>query len=171
MYFWDINGLKEEIINNEISEKSVFLYIFIYFLYPQISFLYRYYRNYGNEVGLGLYGDLLFYSIIAIIVAIGIYYAYYCNGKNEGERFAVKFISLNWVVTIRYFVIIFYFYFILYILLSVLNQTDFIDKTISKSIKSFTSFGLILITPIWIYYRIGYHIKDINRKIEEKTIT
>lgn len=171
MYFWDINGLKEEIINYKISEQSVFLYIFIYLIYPQATFIFRYFRNYGKEVGLGFYGDLFFYSINAIILAIGIYYAYHCNGKNKGERFAVKLISLSWVVSIRFFVFIFSFYFILFILLSILKQTNLLDTTISRSITNSTSLGVVLLTPIWIYYRIGHHIKDINRRIKEKSIT
>ena len=171
MYFWDINGLKDELINYKLSERSVFLYIFIFILYAQGSFVFNFFRYYGKETGFGLYGDLLFYIFFTAITAIGIYYSYYCNGKNEGERFAVKFISLSWVVTLRYLVFLLVSYFIILLFLTFLASTQLIEKKISKTLIGGISFILIIFLPFWIYYRIGYHIKDINRRIKERTIS
>lgn len=165
MYFWNINGLKEEIINNNLTQKSVFLYILFYTLSFQSGYLliYLFPSTSSND---------LIISIVAVLLAIiGVYYCYRCNEGQNGNSFAERFISLSWVIGIRYTI---FWLSLLFVSIVVIGITSVFIKSLETLFDTIIIFIIYISLATYIivfYYRIGHHIKDINRRIKEKAVT
>ncbi len=109
--------------------------------------------------------------ISSLVLGIGIYYCYICNGGNKGENFADKFICLLWVISFRYCAFIFGILLFSIIILTILENEGKINEAISNHYVTYIKLTFSILLPFWIYYRIGHHIKDINRRIREKAVT
>ena len=77
----------------------------------------------------------------------------------------------NWVICFRYLVFVFGILIFLTILILFFENAGKINEVNSNTILNYIKILLYIIFPIWIYYRTGHHIKDINKRIKEKIIT
>ena len=98
MYFWKINCLKQSLKKEPLSEKESIKYIvatvvlYCLFLIINPAKTDKWY--------------LISYLIYMIITVIGIIYCFHKNGGIQGNNFLKKFISLNWVLGIRLFILL-----------------------------------------------------------------
>jgi|GEM_PF-4297406 len=98
MYFWDVSGLKDELINRTLAESTKFTYLFIYVI--AMAF-------YMFEPGLGVEhaksGAQQFWAniLFTLIVVGGTLVAYIANGAGSGKNFADRYFSLGLVSLVR----------------------------------------------------------------------
>jgi len=103
MYFWKIKLLKQQLIEQGLSEKQLFYYILIY---VALSFIVIEMAGYfPNETPNAW--DYFQSSMNIAIPIIGTIFAFRANGGNEGVRFAERYFSISLVVAIRFSVLLF----------------------------------------------------------------
>ncbi len=97
MYFWNIKKLNEELINDTLNQRSVFVYILIYVFGMELALETLNYfpldeMNYYN------YAESIIYLLI---VFVGTCLTYYYNEGNKGSKFAERYFSIGFVVGVR----------------------------------------------------------------------
>jgi hypothetical protein len=98
MYFWRIKKLRDHLILNGLSQRALFIYVFVYVLlceaFLELSFLFPA----ESEVESA---DWIWASINTLFIAIGTWLCYYFNGGNRGREFAERYFSISFVVAVR----------------------------------------------------------------------
>jgi hypothetical protein len=104
VYFWKIKKLREHLILNGLSQRALFVYVFIYVLlceaFLEFSFLFP------AEAAAGS-ADWIWASINTLVIAFGTWLCYYFNGGNRGREFAERYFSISLVVGLRVFTLLF----------------------------------------------------------------
>ena len=108
MYFWRIEKLKKSLSEKKPSQKEIFFYylglsIFTVFfinlpLIPSYSNIFYRWIEWGSMI------------LVSLITIIGSYFA---NGGGKGIDFLERFISIYFVIKIRYWVFLFFLGFII----------------------------------------------------------
>ena len=110
MYWLNIKALKEDLKKGELSQKEQMLYILATFTFVAIMQELAVYFPIEDSATYLDYIDSFLYLLILIS---GIIYSYIVNGANSGKNFMQRYISISFVLGIRYT--------ILFILFSVLT--------------------------------------------------
>ena len=98
MYFWNIESLKEDIVNGLFADKELIPYVVIYVGLYAVSIEIIGYLPY-EDINVWTY----VLSILNVIIPIaGTIYAYKCNGGANGTNFASKYFSIGFVVGVRF---------------------------------------------------------------------
>ena len=148
MYFWRIEKLKKDLLKKPLSESESFKYLFanlVLYSLAMIPFL-------ENNIW-----DVYSAIIMTLITAIGVYYVYKCNKGASGSNFLQKYLSIGWVVGIRWIVLVMLPIMIVY----------FVTVEIYAGIPESTTLSDVLflnslyITYFWL---LGKHIKDTVKK-------
>ncbi len=146
MYFWKIENLKSDLGNGVLPITEQFKYLLAH---------------------AGLYGlatipfptnnffDMLNGAIMTLIMLIGTYYIYRCNGAAAGQYLLDRYISLSFVVSVRFVVLIvipsvFCYMTIYQVIAELPEQTTWPDVVF-----------MTLVTLIF-YYLLGKHIRDVR---------
>lgn len=135
MYFWNIEGLKDD-LKNGLSESDKFKYLLVtVFLYWLVFFF-----------PVGENSILLFVeNLVDIILSILVVYLFYLlNGKNLGKNLMERYVSMNFVIWIRAFV--FSFPVLLFLVISEYFILDF-----------FAVQSIIIETLVYYVYLISYY--------------
>jgi membrane protein YdbS with pleckstrin-like domain len=101
MYFWKIGKLKQQLIEQGLTEKQLFYYILIYVALIAIDIEITGYFPY-TEPDLWAYVSSALNIFIPIIGTIA---AFRANGGSSGINFAERYISISFVVSIQFFVL------------------------------------------------------------------
>lgn len=150
MYFWNINSLKNEIVDGKFSDRKVFPYVVVCAALYAAIIEFTAYLPY-EDVNNWTYT----LSALNILVALGgTVFVYYSNGGANGKDFASKYFGIGFVISIRFLV-----YLIpLMILMMVYWIYAFEDQetipTTPIEVVIFTSWYALL------YFRIGKHVND-----------
>lgn len=102
MYFIKINKLKEDIREKRFGEKDRFIYAFIYIF---LNTLFIEFSLYFPIEESNIWDNLDSVCTI-VITAVGTYYAYRANGGKNGTDFLGRFFSINFVVGIRFLLLL-----------------------------------------------------------------
>jgi cbb3-type cytochrome oxidase subunit 3 len=98
MYLWDIDGLKDELINRTLAESTKFAYLFVYVL--AMTF-YMFEPGLAVEEATSNANQFWANIIFTIIVIGGTVVAYISNGAEMGKSFADRYFSLGLLSLIR----------------------------------------------------------------------
>ena len=98
MYFWDITGLKEELINRTLAEGTKFVYLFVYVI--AMAF-YMFEPGLASEEAASNARQFLANIMFTVIVIGGTLVAYIANGGELGKNFADRYFSLGLVSMVR----------------------------------------------------------------------
>lgn len=98
MYFWDIDGLKDELINRTLAESTKFIYLFVYVL--AMAF-YMFEPGLGAEQAASDARQFWANIMFTVIVVGGTLVAYVANGGETGKHFADRYFSLGFLSLIR----------------------------------------------------------------------
>jgi len=151
MYFWKIDNLKKDLAKNTVSEKEQFKYLLattiLYSLFI-IPFM-------ENNIW-----DIYSAIVSGIIAIFGTYYIYRINGGSNGKYILQRFLSLGWVIGIRWLVLIMLPIMIIYFIGLEIFSTGIPEYT--------TVYDLVLINLIYLIYfcLLGKHIKEVSVKSE-----
>ncbi len=153
MYFWKIELLKDDLINNRFDDKSLLPYIiltiFLYTLGTEITAYIPY-----EEVNLLTY---LLSFMNVLIPIIGTIYIYKKNGGANGKNFANRYITISFVIGIRFLV---YLIPVMIILICYWNFTFSEQETIPTTLFE------IVVLSLWyiiLYYNIAKHIESLSK--------
>ncbi|MDP3986959.1 MAG: hypothetical protein Q8P81_01915 [Nanoarchaeota archaeon] len=147
MYFWKINRLKSDLLKKPLSESESFKYLFatlILLSLVTIPFL-------ENNIW-----DVYSAIIATIITAMGVYYIYKCNKGAKGKNFLQRYISIGWVMGIRWSVLIALPIIAIYLIVMALSGGIPDYTTLAEVIF----FNLLHISYFWFF---GKHIKEVSR--------
>lgn len=97
MYFWKIDKLKEDLKKSSLSESESFKYMLATTILYGVAMI----PNLQNNIW-----DVYNAIIIGILTVGSVIYAYKCNGGEKGKNFLQRYISLAWVLGIRWLVTI-----------------------------------------------------------------
>jgi len=158
MYFWKIDSLKKDLIENGLSQKSLFIYILLYVLVAQVFAEFSYF--FPAEAAPGTM-DYLQIAIDLIAIGIGTYLCYYANGANNGEQFAERFFSIGFVIGIRFMALLIPIMMVYGIIVGVIASTTEVDTE-----GTFMNASVLILIFSWIvamYWRFIVHINDVAK--------
>jgi hypothetical protein len=100
MYFWKINDLKRLIVERGLSETQVFYYLLLFVGLSAASIeLIAYFP--ATDPNAWNYLDSILNLVIPIVGTIA---AYHANHGAAGKNFAAKYLSIGFVISIRFLV-------------------------------------------------------------------
>ena len=104
MNIWQIKKLKEELANNTISQRNLFLYYLLIGIFAAFLIIpnNNYYEDY-QEVS----SQWIQWGITNFVYLLGLFFCYKANKGNLGKNFIDKVISLEIVLAIRYAIFLF----------------------------------------------------------------
>ncbi len=98
MYFWNIESLKSDIKNNNLTEKERFKYAFVYIVVTAIAMELMFYSGYATSN----IWDIVNSVFTVMLVFIGTIFAFKANGGSSGNDFLGRYFSIGFVLTIRF---------------------------------------------------------------------
>jgi len=152
MYFWKIEALKEDIINDRFTEKDRFVYLMIYLVLCAVGIeaMMRFSIESPNIWDtINSLGNVLIPLIGTIIV-------YRANGGETGRDFLGRYFSIGFVVSIRFLVFMIPMFFVLVVYYIYAFPAD--EPIVSTPID-------VLPFTIWyalIFWRIQKHVSDVR---------
>jgi len=153
MFFWKINSLKEHLINHGLSQKHLFVYIFIYTVLAELMYEAIYHMPIYE---MNIYDYAQSISNI-IIISLGTYIIYRANGGSNGKQFAERYFSIGFVIAIRFIILLFFVFL-------ALSFIWFNDSSESELVTVWYEFIIYTGCIIGLYWRIVVHVKDVADK-------
>lgn len=158
MYFWKIKDLKDELIKNGLSQKSIFIYILLYVLlgqlFVEVSCIFP-----SEEVATTT--DYIQMIFDLAVVGIGTYLCFYANGSDKGQQFSERYFSIGFVVGLRFMVLLLPIVIVFGIVAGILSETSGLDLD-----GPVFNYGVLVIVSAWLvamYWRIIAHINDVAK--------
>ena len=150
MFFWKINLLKQRLISEGLSQKHLFIYMFIYVVLGELVLEVLY--NISIE-GLNEY-DYAQSVVNFIVICLGTFLIYRANGGSHGKQFAERYFSIGFVIAIRFMALLIP----VFIALGFIWFNEPIDSELT------TTWYELVIFSIWmigLYWRIIFHVKEV----------
>jgi hypothetical protein len=146
MYIWDVNSLVGELAKGSLTEKEAFKYLLANTILISAVLIPFPENNINDIIG----------SIANVVVAIlGVIYIYKCNGGDKGKEIIQRYMSLGFVVAIRFFVMIgLPSIIILYIAMAYYAELP--DQTSLFETVFYTSLGIVY------FWKLGVYFKELN---------
>lgn len=155
MYFWKTNELKEKLQDKPLTDREVLPYFIIFIISMSIPF-----SDSWEGYNFWDYFDELHLFLIPIL---GTIYAYLKNNGKNGTYFLQRYLSLGWVLCIRFTVLL------ILILLSFLLIDYFIPGFLHSNTQWFESLIFLGVQVVY-YYRLGFHIGNVAIAFSNKSI-
>ena len=152
MYFWNIKALKEELARGSLTESNSFKYLLADSLLIALGTL----PLFDNPNSW----DRVSVILDSFIMAVGIYYFYHCNQGSKGEYVLQRYLSLDWVFSLRFAA--------LFVLPLVFVYEIFLSVIFPGYFETTTLFDVLfsgIITALY-YWKLGKHAQDVV-KIKE----
>ncbi|AUX44388.1 uncharacterized protein SOCE26_058520 [Sorangium cellulosum] len=100
MFFWDVKALRVALAHGTLSERARFVYLFIFVSIALVApALLR------DSRALNAW-DKIQWGVGIAAHALGTLWLYHLNGGSRGRRFLEKYLSLSWVYTARFLVMV-----------------------------------------------------------------
>ncbi len=100
MYFWNKKALEQKLIADNLTEREKFSYVFaLFFSWTLTGFLSMFFPRAVSET------VIIGQVIITVLSAIGIIWCFQINQGSDGKNFVERFICMNWIMTVRIFLI------------------------------------------------------------------
>ncbi len=151
MYFWNIDNLKKDLSQNPLSEKEQFKYLLANTILYSLAIIPFIEKNIW---------DIYLAIVSGIITIFGTYYIYKINGGSNGEYILQRFLSLGWVIGIRWLVLI-----MLPIMIVSFTGLEIFSTGVPEntSVYDLVIFNLAYIIYFWL---LGKHIKEVSAKFK-----
>ncbi len=154
MYFWRIEDLKKDLVARPLTDREVLPYLLIFVgitalvpIFPVAS------------MNTWDYSASIWTFFLAIA---GTLYAYQCNGAAAGNHFVQRYLSIGWVVAVRWGVVVMTGF------VALLFLVDTSSDQTSPIVALFW-----MIAEVVLYERMGHHIRFVagtplrsNNKVE-----
>ena len=151
MYFWRIQSLKQDLARELPSQRDQCGYALASALLYTAALMPLGYDGDGPV----RFVDWVLYGISMVGVIVGVPYVYRANGGHSGRDFAVRYLSLGWVTSVRFIVVL------MGCLLFAGGALAFLgpwDETWDRLL----GLGMTLWVVLF-YWRFGVHMRDVAR--------
>ena len=153
MYLWNIDQLKEDLVETGLSQSELFKYIFVYVVLSSIviELVYAYPAESLNSL------DHMQSIFSLLLTGIGTYLCFRANGGAAGKNFAERFFSRGLVIVIRFLAL----FVPLLILLAIVFWSG--EDPDDYSTKWYD----VVVVSIWslaMYWRFIVHINQVARR-------
>ena len=154
MYFWKIDKLNEELISAELNESEGFKYLMANTILYSIGMI-PYDEPNQFDVANGM--------INVIIGIIGLLFIYKCNGGSAGKQIIGRFLSVGWVIGIRFIALLL----IPAVLVATIIQEVFMGGIPEETTIIDVFFMQIstIIYFLWVAKHINYIAKQTHQKV------
>ena len=153
MYFWRINTLKRILIEKGLSENNAFKYMLWYTALTAIGV--EMISYFPLEVVNNW--DYIDSTLAILIPVIGTIFAYKSNGSDTGKDFLARYISISFVILIR---------FMLYLVPIMFILTYYYISVFDENTEIYTTPLEVALFTIWyiaLYYSIAKHVNDVAK--------
>lgn len=150
MYFWKLDALKKELIEQGLTEYQLYCYILVYVSLTAVSAELMGYLP-AESPDVWTYAESVLNIVIPILGSIMIFRA---NGGVSGTQFAARYFSIGFVVTIRF----------LALLVPVTIVMGIYGFFTYEGVEAFTSFVEIAVFSGWyalLYANIARHVRAV----------
>lgn len=145
MYFWRIEQLKDQLIARPLSDREALPYLLVFVgLTAAIGFIPGESLNVWDHVGT---------TLSVILTILGTLWVYRQNGGAAGHFFLQRYLTVGWVIGIRWVVGLFAIFFPLYFVLSLLS--------IESDVSTWYDTAIIAAAELVMYWRIGSHVEHV----------
>ena len=100
MYWWNLDRLRAELANDQFDEGSRFAYLLACALMTSLAIQ----LPGGDPAPDG--SSYLIAFVHLLTIAGGTWWAYRQNGGADGRQFLERYLSLSWVITLRFFALV-----------------------------------------------------------------
>ena len=145
MYFLNANKLKQSLLNEPLTQKEAFKYLIALIILINISPLLPSEKN--SE------WHHLIFVLQTIITIIGTYYSFIANNKNDGQYFLQRYLSLSFVLYVRYGLLCILFFIPIVLILRNLNFDEYSLLIIADIYVCFVA--------LFVYYNLVKYISEI----------
>lgn len=142
MYFWRIEELKKDLIARPLADRDVLPYLL---LFVGITGLIPVFPP--ESMNAWDYATALWTFLLTIT---GTLYLYRCNGGKAGSHFVQRYLSIGWVVAVRWALVVTALFVVLLLLV------DASDEGSSPAVALF-----FMVAEVVLYQRIGHHIHSV----------
>ena len=98
MYIWKIDELNQQLISSNLTEPDVFKYLMAWTVLNSLAMIrYLVPNQYDTYNGV----------MSVVISIIGLAFIYICNGGKNGSHLLERYLSIGWVVFVRFLVLFF----------------------------------------------------------------
>lgn len=153
MYFWRINTLKQLLIERGLSENAAFKYMLWYTALTAIGIeMVSYF-----PLELVNNWDYIDSTLAIIIPVVGTVFAYKSNGGDTGKDFLARYISISFVMVIRY---------MLYLVPILFILTFYYISAFDEEAEIYTTPLEVALFTIWylaLYYSIAKNVNDVAK--------
>jgi len=152
MYFWRINTLKKLLIEKGLSENNAFKYMLWYTALSAVGV--EIISYFPLEAANNW--DYIDSTLAILIPVIGTIFAYKSNGGYAGKDFLARYVSISFVMMIR---------FMLYLVSVLFILTYYISEFDEEAVIYTTPLEVALFT-IWyiaLYYSIAKHVNEVAK--------
>lgn len=152
MYFWKIDNLKKDLVNEKVTEKDLFCYLLIPAVFIMIMM----------ELALwlppeeGNHWDLILSVSNVLICFLGLIYCFVKNGGGMGKDFLKRYVSVSFVMAIRLTVFMIPAFFLIYTSYFFIYPDD--TELVSTAIDTVPYIGMY----VWYFWRVANHIRDVK---------
>lgn len=153
MYFWRINTLKQLLTEKGLSENSAFKYMLWYTALTAVGI--EMVSYFPLEIVNNW--DYIDSTLATIIPVAGTIFAYKSNGGDSGKDFLARYISISFVMVIR---------FTLYLVPILFILTFYYSSTFDEETEIYTTPLEVTLFSIWyiaLYYSIAKNINDVAK--------
>ncbi|RUO73404.1 hypothetical protein [Idiomarina ramblicola] len=149
MYFWNIDALKRDFLQERFSQTQAFYYLVLMLVLFTLP--------------IGVLGDnttvwdkASLWAELALVV-FGTTAAYKSNGGRDGRQFLERYVALSWVLFIRLLPLV--------ILLGIIASI-FREIFIGDAGYSFTGydFAAVVLIGFFYYWRLSHHMGDLSQE-------
>lgn len=150
MYFWNIQNLRQKLIDNSLSEKSQMIYLMLTMVLYALS---------GQFAGSVYVEGYFLAETIAILgtTILGIIYCYDGNMSGDGKEFIKRFICVSWLVTVRLILIALIIFFIIGLLM--LPFENLVNDITENKLFDIASLIILEVIFFWLIHK---HLKLIS---------
>lgn len=142
MYFWRIEELKRGLIARPLTDREVLPYFLIFLgitgLVPVFPV---------ESMNLWDYAGAIW---TLLLMMVGTVYLYRCNGGAAGSHFVQRYLSIGWVVAVRWGMVVMAVFVVMLFL---------IDTSAEETSPQIALF--FMIAEVVLYERIGHHIRTV----------
>lgn len=155
-FLWNIKKLKEELIHNGLSQKSLFIYILIYMLIAQFFSETTFFPSLEQTAKPT---DYIQGTIDLLVVGLGTYLCFRVNGASAGSHFAERYFSISFVVGLRFLVLLVPALFLFGFGMEMLQKLGAVET--NEAMVDYATVVLVSSLLILTYARIIKHIRDV----------
>jgi membrane protease YdiL (CAAX protease family) len=151
MYFLRYQPLKEKLRTRTLSDREALPYLIAYSAFYSVFWLIPGIENPTSW-------DYLSAGASVVLAILAVIYFYIKNGKSEGFDLVLKFLTIGWIVGVRFVLAMLLVLGLMLLVLPIIDtETDFL---FGEESTGWLDSLVIAVIEIIFYQRIGHHIAD-----------